>query len=71
FLYRCVAQHVSPKPERFIQADLMTEDTRKEIVESLDEFFGEYVGEVREKKVARWRRDLGKRLDVQVMPTED
>ena len=49
----------------------MTEDTRKEIVESLDEFFGEYVGEVREKKVARWRRDLGKRLDVQVMPTED
>ena len=71
FLYRCVAQHVSPKPERFIQADLMTEDTRKEIVESLDEFFGEYVGEVREKKVARWRKDLGKRLDVQVMPTED
>ena len=71
FLYRCVAQHVSPKPERFIQADLMTEDTRKEIVESLDEFFGEYVGEVREKKVARWRKDLGKRLDVQVMPTAD
>lgn len=71
FLYRCVAQHVSPKPERFIQADLMTEDTRKEIVESLTEFFREYVGDTREKKVARWRRDLGKRLEVQVMPMED
>lgn len=71
FLYRCVAQHVSPKPERFIQADLMTEDTRKEIVESLTEFFREYVGDTREKKVARWRKDLGKRLEVQVMPLED
>ncbi|MFP6884803.1 MAG: hypothetical protein VCA40_10240 [Roseibacillus sp.] len=71
FLYRCVAQHVSPKPERFIQADLMTEDTRKEIVESLTEFFREYVGDTREKKVARWRKDLGKRLEVQVMPMED
>ena len=71
FLYRCVAQHVSPKPERFIQADLMTEDTRKEIVESLTEFFREYVGDTREKKVARWRKDLGKRLEVRVMPLED
>ena len=71
FLYRCVAQHVSPKPERFIQADLMTEDTRKEIVESLTEFFREYVGDTREKKVARWRKDLAKRLEVQVMPMED
>ncbi|HAT19113.1 MAG TPA: hypothetical protein DCS85_03055 [Verrucomicrobiales bacterium] len=71
FLYRCVAQHVSPKPERFIQADLMTEDTRKEIVESLTEFFREYVGDTREKKVAKWRKDLAKRLEVQVMPMED
>ena len=69
FLYRCVAQHVSPKPERFIQADLMTEETREEIAESLEEFLGEHVGEAREKKVARWRKDLGKRLGVRITAT--
>ena len=71
FLYRCVAQHVSPKPERFIQADLMTEETREEIAESLDAFRREHMGEVKEKKVARWRKDLGKRLGVLVRETEE
>ena len=28
FLYRCVAQHVSPKPGRFAQADLLADETR-------------------------------------------
>ncbi|MCH2064649.1 MAG: hypothetical protein MK194_13070 [Roseibacillus sp.] len=71
FLYRCVAQHVSPKPERFIQADLMTEETREEIAKSLDEFLREHMGEVREKKVAKWRKDLGKRLGVPVTGIEE
>ena len=71
FLYRCVAQHVSPKPERFIQADLMTEETREEIAESLDAFLREHMGEVKERKVARWRKDLGKRLGVPVRQTEE
>ncbi len=66
FLYRCVAQHVSPKPDRFIQPDLMTEEAREEIAESLDEFLSAHVGDATEDDVARWRRNLGRRLGVPV-----
>ena len=71
FLYRCVARHVSPKPERFIQPDLMTEETREEIAESLDKFLSAHVGDATEDDVAGWRRDLGRRLGVAVPGAED
>ncbi|MEC9055205.1 MAG: hypothetical protein VX633_07850, partial [Verrucomicrobiota bacterium] len=66
FLYRCVAQHVSPKPERFTQADLMTEETRGEIAKSLDGFCRKHLGADKEKKVGKWRRDLSRRLEIEI-----
>ena len=68
FLYRCVAQHVSPKPDRFEQADLLTEESRKQIAECLHEFFSEHVVEAKEKKVSSWRKGVSKRLGVSITP---
>ena len=57
FLYRCVTQHVSPKPENFAQKDLMTTEVRLQIAERLKEFFVRFVHGRQEKKgacMARW-----------------
>ncbi len=68
FLYRCVAQHVSPKPDRFAQAELLAEETRKSIAERLHQFFREHVEGATGKKVASWRKGIGKRLGVSITP---
>ena len=70
FLYRCVAQHVSPKPDRFAQAEILPEETRKLIAERLHEFFVQHVEDAKEKKVASWRKEFGKRLGVSITPVE-
>ena len=70
FLYRCVAQHVSPKPERFTQAEILSEETREQIAESLCTFFREHVKDAPEKRVDRWRSGTGKRLGVNFTPTK-
>ena len=71
FLYRCVAQHVSPKPERFAQAELLTEETRKQIAECLHEFSHKHLTDVSEKKGASWRKGVEKRLGVSITPAEE
>lgn len=68
FLYRCVAQHVSPKPERFAQSDLLTEDTRRQIAERLHAFFRQHVPVAKEREIASWRKGIGKRLGVSITP---
>jgi hypothetical protein len=70
FLYRCVAQHVSPKPDRFAQAELLTEETRRQIGVRLHAFFDKHVEEAREKEIAAWRKGVGKRLGVSITPVE-
>jgi hypothetical protein len=70
FLYRCVAQHVSPKPERFAQGELLTEETRMRIATSLHEFFREHVEEAKERQVKAWRKGVSKRLRVSITPVE-
>lgn len=70
FLYRCVAQHVSPKPDHFSQADLLTEDTRKQIADCLQQFFSKHVHDAKKKRVASWRKGLGKRLGVTITTVE-
>jgi len=64
FLYRCVAQHVSPKPEYFSQSDLMDDATREQLAERLETFFEKNIQDPSEKKVARWKAGLAKRLNV-------
>lgn len=70
FLYRCVAQNVSPKPERFIQAGLMTEETRGEIAKALNGFCRKHLEDGKGKKADKWRRDLGRRLAVEMTGIE-
>ncbi|NNC87757.1 MAG: hypothetical protein HKN82_04765 [Akkermansiaceae bacterium] len=66
FLYRCVAQHVSPKPDRFAQADLLTEETRLTIAERLLRFFHEHVEETTPGVTDSWSQGLAQRLEVPV-----
>lgn len=70
FLYRCVAQHVSPKPERFSQIDLLTEETRRQISERLHAFFAKHVVESKDRTAASWRKELAKRLGLSAAPVE-
>ncbi|MCB1230120.1 MAG: hypothetical protein KDN19_07635 [Verrucomicrobiae bacterium] len=62
FLYRCVAQHVSPKPERFAQADLMAETTREQIQTRLEAFYSSHLSGSRGKEVEKWRNGMKSRL---------
>ena len=71
FLYRCVAQHVSPKPERFAQSELLAEETRGQIAERLREFVHKHLGEAKDKRVASWRKGLAKRLGMDFEPVAD
>ncbi len=64
FLYRCVAQHVSPKPQRFAQPELMTHEVRHQIAARLLGFQQAYELEVEPKKLAAWRSGVGQRLDL-------
>ncbi len=70
FLYRCVAQNVSPKPERFIQADLMTEERRGEIAKALNDFCRKHLEGGKGRKADKWRRELGRRLAVDITVQE-
>lgn len=66
FLYRCVAQHVSPKPELFAQADLLTEETRHTIAGRLLDFFHAHVEHAQLKTANEWTKGLANRLGVEV-----
>ena len=68
FLYRCMAQHTDPKPHRFTQPDLLSEENRKQISLQLVKFFEKNVrGELDagDKKVVTWKTGLEKRLVVE------
>ncbi|MEM7146903.1 MAG: hypothetical protein AAF591_17365 [Verrucomicrobiota bacterium] len=64
FLYRCVAQQVSPKPERFSQGDLMDEDVRESIYGQLRKFLEAHVGEATDGEIAKWEKGVKGRLGV-------
>jgi hypothetical protein len=70
FLYRCVAQHVSPKPDRFTQTALLSEETRKQLAKRLHAFFDAHVVDAADRKVSTWRKEIGKRLGVSITPVE-
>lgn len=70
FLYRCVAQHVSPRPQKYAQVDLLAEETRKQIAGSLHRFFREHIKDASDRKVASWRNGVGQRLGVSITPVD-
>lgn len=65
FLYRCLAQHVSPKPERFAQPDLLALETRGRIFDRLEAFFETHVEDATEKEIGAWKKGLAKRLSIE------
>jgi len=65
FLYRCVAQHASPKPRHFAQPELMTPEVREDIYQRITKFYDRCLGshdELADKKFEEWRRGLLDRL---------
>jgi len=64
FLYRCVAQHVSPRPERFCQNELLARETRDQIRKRLEGFRESHLGEASEKDLSKWRKGVATRLDL-------
>jgi hypothetical protein len=65
FLYRCVAQQVSPRPERFSQADLMDREVREAIYDQLAGFLDKHLDEAPDKQVDKWRNGVLQRLDIE------
>ena len=62
FLYRCIAQHVSPKPERFAQSDLLLDETCEQIRSRLEKFQAEHLEDAKLKEVEKWRKGMMERL---------
>ncbi len=65
FLYRCLAQHTDPKPRRFTQPDLLSEENREQISQQLLKFFEKNVqGELdgTHKIVVSWKTGLEQRM---------
>jgi hypothetical protein len=64
FLYRCLAQHVSPKPKNFAQPDLLEKETREAIFTRLQSFRSRHLSEAREKDLSAWESALANRLQL-------
>lgn len=70
FLYRCIAQHTSPKPDRFAQSELLTEEVRGQIRDRLEVFYAEHLAGSRDKDVVRWRKGVSERLGLETGEVE-
>lgn len=65
FLYRCIAQNASPKPDQFAQPELLGVEIRTELRTRLVDFYeGKICAniDVHKKEAVAWQEDLNKRL---------
>ncbi len=65
FLYRCIAQNASPKPEHFAQPELLGVEIRTELHTRLVNFYEKNISasiEANNKETVAWREGLSKRL---------
>ncbi|MEM1440828.1 MAG: hypothetical protein AAGF67_00700, partial [Verrucomicrobiota bacterium] len=65
FLYRCIAQNASPKPQHFAQPDLLSEEIREQLEKELIEFYEKNISanaEAENKETTKWRKELKERL---------
>lgn len=68
FLYRCIAQNVSPKPKHFAQPDSLPEEIRKNIYEKLVEFYEKNISANADSAlpdVSEWRASVKRRLAIE------
>lgn len=70
FLYRCVAQHVSPRPDRFAQAHLIEESVRQQIRQRLEDFYSQHLTGSNHEKLSKWRAGMMGRLGLAVEDLE-
>ena len=70
FLYRCVAQHVSPRPDRFAQAHLIEESIRQQIRQRLEDFYSQHLTGSDHEKLSKWRAGMMGRLGLAVEDLE-
>ncbi len=67
FLYRCVAQHKSPRPQKFAQGEVFSHEVREKLFTQLMEFFSKHVErhiEVDAKTAAKWKEGVVDRLQL-------
>lgn len=64
FLYRCLAQHISPKPQLFAQADLLPIELREQLATRLTHFFKRFVHGRQSSKVLEWKEGVEERLQI-------
>lgn len=65
FLYRCIAQNASPKPEVFAQPELLPEEARLEMRKQLVKFYEKNIGanaDAVNEETVKWRTELESRL---------
>ncbi len=65
FLYRCIAQNVSPKPKHFAQPEALSQEVREQIREQLIAFYEKNISanaNADNKETTAWREGLQKRL---------
>ena len=62
FLYRCLANHVSPKPERFEASTWLSDELSGEICDKLGDFTVKNLEETESKAYHKWNREMRNRL---------
>jgi len=68
FLYRCIAQNVSPKPELFAQPELLPKESRGEMRKQLVKFYEKNISanaDAENAETAEWLDELDSRLGLQ------
>lgn len=65
FLYRCIAQNASPKPDHFSQPDLLSTEIRTQLHDQLIAFYERNISanaDTKNEDTVKWRTELEKRL---------
>ena len=65
FLYRCIAQNVSPKPKYFAQPELLTDELKQQLCDQLNNFYEKMISDnvaVENEETRKWRGGLKERL---------
>ncbi|MEM7014367.1 MAG: hypothetical protein AAF585_23140 [Verrucomicrobiota bacterium] len=70
YLYRCLADGKSPKPDEFIRARTLSAEQRRQIAERLEKFFRNHVRGRRRELVEKWAGAASERLGVQLQSSD-
>ncbi|MDM8517730.1 hypothetical protein QUF76_16150 [Desulfobacterales bacterium HSG16] len=66
YLFRCLAGHKSPDPEKYMAGRLMNEEKREAVVHRLEDFFHQNVHGKTEKRVDNWKSETEERLKIKL-----